>query len=189
MITFVSGGARSGKSQYAEQLAKTIAEQSDRKYQCTRTLVYMATAKSPCSETDLEMVQRIERHRLQRDHLWQTIEEPYHIEHALANIERGSVVVLDCLTLWTSQLLYDRQLCQAEIAHKLKNMLDETYKRQLSLIVVSNDVNEGLPATTETVSEFMRILESIHHIVVQEADEVTQVIAGLPLHWKGGEQK
>lgn len=179
MIAFVSGGARSGKSTYAEALVRRWqAERGGARY-------YLATS----SRGDTEMQARIGRHRRARGEGWITLETPVDLCAALGMVEAGSTLLLDCLTLWASQLLYASEhaseLDEVQGVVMIERLLADARQRDIALVIVSNDVNEGMPPEEAEVWRYLAFLQRVHRLVAQEADEVVQVMAGLPQVWKG----
>ncbi|MGD6830779.1 bifunctional adenosylcobinamide kinase/adenosylcobinamide-phosphate guanylyltransferase [Sutcliffiella halmapala] len=176
MIIFISGGARSGKSTYAERMASSI-------YSNTKNarLVYIATAK----RSDKEMEQRIKIHRQERANDWQVEEEPYELSRTLENFQSGDVILIDCLTIWLSNMMFDRTYSYSDLAEEVSKWCSFAKEKQLQLIIVSNDLNEGCPSPYELVNEYMYSLERLHQMVVQEAQYAIQIIAGIPSYWKG----
>ncbi|QOR39477.1 bifunctional adenosylcobinamide kinase/adenosylcobinamide-phosphate guanylyltransferase [Billgrantia diversa] len=175
MIAFVSGGARSGKSTHGEALARRWqTERGGKRY-------YLATARSG---GDAEMQSRVERHRCSRGEGWITLEEPFDLLAALDRVAPGSTLLLDCLTLWASQLLYASPLDEAQGIAMVKRALAEARQRDVALVIVSNDVNEGMPPDDDEVWRYLAFLQRVHCLVAHEADEVEQVVAGLPRSWK-----
>ena len=177
MIVFVSGGARSGKSDVAEQQAVNAAGSSPR--------YYLATA----DVYDDEMAARVARHRQSRQGEWQsaqweTLEEPLAIDHALAKVPSGSAVLLDCLTLWASQVLYASELSEEEGLSLLASALADTRERDLYLVIVSNDINEALPPTDAETWRYLAFLQRVHRWLAKEADSVIEVVAGCVIDWK-----
>ena len=178
MIAFISGGACSGKSTHAEALARRWqAERGGARY-------YLATAMSGSDEWQA----RIGRHRQARGEGWITLEEPVDLIAALERVAPGSTLLLDCLTLWASQLLYVSEyageLDEARGIAMLERLLAEARQRDVALVIVSNDVNEGMPPEDAEVWRYLAFLQRAHRLVAQEADEVIQVMAGLPQVWK-----
>ncbi|APX92624.1 adenosylcobinamide kinase [Halomonas sp. 1513] len=175
MIAFVSGGARSGKSAYGEALVRRWQQQRG------GARYYLATA----SADDGEMAARIARHRAERGSGWITQEAPLALDTALAEVEAGSVVLLDCLTLWASRVLFDSSLDQAAATALLEGTLARARARDIDLVVVSNDLNEGMPPDDELSWRYLALLQAAHCQLAAEADVVIQLIAGLPQAWKG----
>ena len=164
----VLGGARSGKSRYAE----TVVEASG------LARLYIATAEA----RDEEMRERIEIHRRRREG-WTTIEAPREIEAALAaNAAPGRAIVVDCLTLWLSNLLLDGA---AGLEQRFA-ALRETIARLSGLIVtVSNEVGLGLVPDTPLGRRFRDLQGRLNQDIASGADRVVFVAAGLPLSLKG----
>lgn len=174
MIAFVSGGARSGKSQVAETLAREWHRRRGGR------LYYLATALS----SDAEMAARIARHRRERGDGWTTLEAPVALDEALAGVEAGSTVLLDCLTLWASQWLYGSGLREAEGEWMLAALQDKARQKAIGLVVVSNDLNEDLPPRDPETWRYLVFLQKRHRQLAAEADRVIEVIAGRPVEWK-----
>lgn len=178
MITFVSGGARSGKSRHAEALAlSSHAERGGR-------LIYLATAQA----CDAEMAERIARHRHERGDDWHTLEAPLALDTAMAKVVGGDTVLLDCLTLWSSQWLYAGGGNEAEGETMLMRVLESVRARRITLVVVSNDLNEGLPPQDSETWRYLAFLQRLHCLLARKADSVVEVVAGLPLEWASGEE-
>lgn len=181
MIAFVSGGARSGKSRYAEELARARhAERGGRRW-------YLATAQSQARVADAEMAERIARHRRERGEGWHTLEESLALDAALAGVAEGDTLLLDCLTLWASQWLYAGGGSEAEGEAMLVTIVGEARARDLALVVVSNDLNEDLPPTDPETWRYLAFLQRLHRRLAAEADRVVEVVAGLPVEWKPGD--
>lgn len=172
MIVFVSGGARSGKSAIAEQQVVNLARGA--------TCYYLATA----AVYDAEMNQRVARHREARDRRWVTVEEPVNIDQAIANVPNGSAVLLDCLTLWASQVLYASSLSEEQGMAILTKTLLDARTRELNLVIVSNDINEALPPLDAETWRYLAFLQRAHRRLATEADSVIEVIAGSFIEWK-----
>lgn len=176
MLTFISGGARSGKSSFAEKLAL----ESYRNH-ISGKLYYIATSMP----TDDEMKERIIRHRKDRGGEWQTIEAPIEVKPCLNQLEKGSTVLVDCLTVWLSNRLYIDQAGWETITQEVSGWIQAASRRQLCLYLVSNDINEGMPANADSVDSYIYMLEHLHQQLISASEEVYQVIAGLPVKWKG----
>lgn len=191
MIVFVSGGARSGKSRFAEEKAMEICQQSHGG-DIQGGLVYVATAR----KTDGEMTERIRYHQEDRSEIWHTIEEPFDLACIPGLTGIGDIVLVDCLTIWLSNMLYQTSSFISEKMEGSKQLIDvislidqfiegAEEKRQ-TIIFVSNDVNEGEPALVDPmVREYIYTLEKVHRHIVDRAYSAVQVIAGVPLDWKG----
>lgn len=172
MIVFVSGGARSGKSDVAEQRVLSAAGSANG--------YYIATAQV----YDTEMAARVARHQLSRSAKWLTIEAPLAIDQAIAQVPEGGAVLLDCLTLWASQVLYASELSEEESLALLANALADARTRSVDVVIVSNDINEALPPTDAETWRYLAFLQRAHCWLAAEADSVLEVVAGCALEWK-----
>lgn len=172
MIVFVSGGARSGKSEVAEQHVKQAANGG--------SCYYIATAEI----YDAEMAARVARHQSARDTRWVTLEAPLAIDQAIAQAPGGAAVLLDCLTLWASQILYASELTESQGKMLLAKSIQDARARGLHLVLVSNDLNEDLPAHDPETWRYVAFLQSLHCWLAAEADSVLEVVAGRAIEWK-----
>ncbi|MFG6159891.1 bifunctional adenosylcobinamide kinase/adenosylcobinamide-phosphate guanylyltransferase [Halomonas sp. 1390] len=180
MIAFVAGGARSGKSAVAEALALECLQGRE-----GARLVYLATARVG----DEEMASRVARHRRERGEGWLTREAPLEIVGALDGLEAGSSVLLDCLTLWAGQWLFEAGRDEAAGRAMLGRLIAMVRRRKIALVVVSNDLNEDLPPRDEMVWRYLAFLQRLHRDLAAEADRVVEVVAGQVIDWKDIEGK
>ncbi len=165
-VTLVLGGARSGKSAFAEQL---IANHPGAR-------VYLATAVAG----DDEMRARIAEHRRRRDPAWRTVEEPYELAEALVSAASGAAVLVDCLTLWLSNLLLAKRDAKAAVAALL-----ETLPRLDSPVVfVGNEVGAGIVPDNPLARAFRDEAGWLNQRAAAAASRVYLVTAGLPLMLK-----
>lgn len=163
----VLGGARSGKSRYAE----------DRSEAETGALVYIATGQA----FDAEMEERIARHRADRGSRWRTVEAPLALAEAIsAETAPDRVLLIDCLTLWASNLMLAEQDAEAEAA-KLAAALRESPSR---IILVSNEVGLGIVPDNALARRFRDVAGRINQTIAEAVDEAVFVAAGLPLWLK-----
>jgi len=171
-ITFVIGGARCGKSSFALKKASKIQGQK----------VYMATAEA----LDEEMKERIAKHKKERKADWDTYEEPLRIADALSDLKsRYSVVIIDCLTIWLSNLICNNLACNKEIDDLINVLLNSKLKTQNSkLFLVSNEVGMGIVPENELARRFRDMAGFLNQKVAEAADEVYLVTAGIPLKIK-----
>ena len=153
----------------------------------------MATAEA----RDAEMRARIQRHRSERPRAWRTLEEPLEISRGLASqAEPGSVAIVDCLTLWVSNLL-ERRLSDAseprvdEVEEARRHLLTELERlcalrqeRQLRLIVISNEVGSGLVPPSSLGRCYRDLLGEANQAVARHADRVVLLVAGIPVDVK-----
>lgn len=172
MIVFVSGGARSGKSEVAEKCVTQAANGCG--------CYYIATAEV----YDAEMAARVARHRSARDTRWITLEAPLAIDQAIAQVPAGAAVLLDCLTLWASQVLYASELTESQGKMLLAKSIHDARARGLQLVLVSNDINEDLPDCDPETWRYVVFLQSLHCWLAAEADSVLEVVAGRVIEWK-----
>ncbi|MBN4073228.1 bifunctional adenosylcobinamide kinase/adenosylcobinamide-phosphate guanylyltransferase [Mariprofundus ferrooxydans] len=169
-VTLILGGARSGKSRRAEALALSLCEHP----------VYIATA--PLIEGDHEWLARIERHRNDRDDHWRLLEEELELTRVLQkHAIKGQTVLVDCLTLWLSNLmLADKNIdIETAILCKLLPTLPG------HVILVSNEVGMGLVPETSEGRVFRDAQGRLNQQVAALADRVEFVVAGLPVCVKG----
>ncbi|WP_192036436.1 bifunctional adenosylcobinamide kinase/adenosylcobinamide-phosphate guanylyltransferase [Halomonas sp. YLGW01] len=178
MIAFVSGGARSGKSGVAEALACAWRAPGH------GGLVYLATARAG----DEEMASRIARHRRERGEGWLTLEAPLELASALDEVPPGSSVLLDCLTLWASQLMFEAGLEEEAGRGRLQQLIDTARRRDITLVIVSNDLNEDLPPRDALVWRYLAFLQRLHRDLAGQANRVIEVVAGQAIDWKGESQ-
>ena len=173
MIELVLGGARSGKSRYAEQQAKD----------CGLQVIYLATAEAG----DAEMHSRIEHHRQRRPAEWQTLEEPIQLAAALKlYAQSGYCVLVDCLTLWLCNVLFDKQgeLQETVFNEQRAALLEIMNQSQGRIIMVSNEVGMGVVAADAMTRRFVDEAGFLHQALAQICDRVTLVTAGLPQQLK-----
>ncbi|GIQ67735.1 bifunctional adenosylcobinamide kinase/adenosylcobinamide-phosphate guanylyltransferase [Xylanibacillus composti] len=179
MIAFVSGGVRSGKSEAAEQLVLRWGKRDSQK----ASAAYIATAQ----RTDSEMKQRIQIHQDRRGDAWITYElsAASDLGRVLRRIVPESPVLLDCVTIWASRMLFEENREPDSICAYWTDCLRDCRDRRLAAVIVSNDLNEGMPMRDEWTQVYMRLLERLHRLTVEEADIAVQTIVGIPLVWKG----
>lgn len=164
----VLGGARSGKSAFSERLARDSGLERH----------YLATGRA----FDDEMRERIARHRTDRGEGWATHEVPLDLVSHLAAIDRpGRVILVDCLTLWVTNLMMEGRGIDAAGA-ELTELIGRLSSR---LILVSNEVGLGIVPENRMAREFRDHAGRLHQRIAAVADEVFFVAAGLPLKMKG----
>ena len=168
-VSFVLGGARSGKSTHAERLATGTLFGG-----APRPALYIATAEAG----DVEMATRIMAHRARRGAHWTTIEAPLALDEALlANGVAGRPVLVDCLTLWLSNLMHaERDLDEA--ADELVRALDGL---AAPVVFVSNEVGLGIVPETSLGRAFRDAQGRLNMRMAERADRVILLTAGLPL--------
>jgi adenosylcobinamide kinase/adenosylcobinamide-phosphate guanylyltransferase len=182
-LTFITGGARSGKSAYAVELATRL----------NAPTLYLATAEAG----DPEMRQRIRRHRAGRPRTWRTLEERLDLARAIASeAARGSVVIVDCLTVWLSNVLQSETEDAADptsgqvrrtrhrALDELESLCTVPIERGVRLLVVSNEVGSGLVPPYPLGRVYRDLLGEVNQFVARRADEVTMLVAGIPIDLK-----
>ncbi|HUI68348.1 MAG TPA: bifunctional adenosylcobinamide kinase/adenosylcobinamide-phosphate guanylyltransferase [Nitrospirota bacterium] len=169
-IYFITGGARSGKSAFAERLANGM----------TGKRAYIATAQA----LDTEMASRIQHHRERRAAAWDTYEEPLAIANLLEKLnKRYQIVLLDCLTLWLSNVMAHTNGDDA--VNSRSDVLVEAIKSfDGSSIIVSNEVGLGIVPDNPLARRFRDFAGMLNQKVAQAADEVYFTAAGIPMKIK-----
>lgn len=166
-IIYISGGRRSGKSEYAERLA--LAQ--------TNTPVYIATSRIWDEEHD----QRIKLHQERRDKSWQTLEE----EKYLSNIQlNGRTALLDCVTLWITNFFEDHQYDASAALTAAMQEWDLFMQQDGTLIVVSNELGMGLHPVEKGSRDFVDIHGRLNQHIAAMAHEAYFIVSGLPLKLK-----
>ncbi len=172
MIALVLGGARSGKSRYAQQVALALSPSP----------VMLATSRI----YDEDHAARIARHKADRGPEWTTIEE----EKVLARPEvAGRVVVVDCVTLWLTNLFSDAGWEEAPAHRAARDGLARAFAVEATWIFVSNELGMAPHAATHAGRKFVDVQGFVNQEIAARADAVTLMVAGLPLAVKGGDLK
>ena len=165
-LTLVLGGARSGKSRYAEGLIAATPP----------PWIYVATAQA----LDAEMKERIAVHRARRGSNWRTTEAPHDIAAALS-AHPTTPILLDCLTLWLS----NRMLADADIAAESERLERALRERTAPVFVVANEVGAGIVPDNALARRFRDQQGLLNQRIAALADLVVLMVAGLPVHVKG----
>jgi adenosylcobinamide kinase / adenosylcobinamide-phosphate guanylyltransferase len=166
--TLVLGGARSGKSRYAESLITALPS----------PWIYLATAEA----RDAEMAERIARHRAERGERWETIEVPHHLAQAVTTAPPTNPLLIDCLTLWLS----NRVLADADVASDTRELESALARRPGPIVLVSNEVGSGIVPDNALARRFRDLQGQLNQSIAARADRVVLLVAGLPLIVKGG---
>ena len=193
-LHLILGGARSGKS----RLAENVAKQFEQEYTNAK-ISYVATAQA----LDEEMSQRINKHQQQRPNHWQLFESPFNLANTIndlvAKAEQPHCILVDCLTLWLSNALCDKKFDKWQSERDaLINLLDRfqgfktialasensSSKQPITLILVSNEVGHGIVPMGELSRNFVDQTGWLHQDIAEKADQVDFVIAGIPLALK-----
>ena len=166
-VTFILGGAASGKSAFAENICLNTGK--DR--------VYWATAQV----FDSEMREKVSRHLRQRGAGWTTVEEPETASRVLAPLEKGQICLMDCATMWlTNHLLAEHDLERAQ-----GELLAAVDRCKADLVIVSNETGQGIVPENTLARRFREAQGRLNIALAARADTVVQVTAGLPLVLKG----
>ena len=170
MLQLILGGARSGKSRLAEQIAKDSG----------LSIVYIATAQA----LDEEMQQRIQHHQQQRPSHWQLCEEPIFLADQLLQLDQeNQLILVDCLTLWlTNLLLAEDAALQQQQTEKLLKVLPQL---KSDIVLVSNETGLGVVPMGEISRRFVDEAGRLHQALGQLADKVVFCVAGFPMILKG----
>jgi adenosylcobinamide kinase / adenosylcobinamide-phosphate guanylyltransferase len=170
-VTYITGGARSGKSGFAQSLAE----------RCAGPLLYVATA----GIGDIEMAERVRRHRLVRGERWETLEEPLALADRLPPAARGKGgVLLDCVTLWLSNLLFHHKECEAGAWPEIERFIAMLPSLSAPLFIVSNEVGSGIVPENRLARQFRDLAGEVNQRLAAAADEAWLVVSGLPLRLK-----
>jgi adenosylcobinamide kinase/adenosylcobinamide-phosphate guanylyltransferase len=174
MLTLVLGGARSGKSRYAALLCGS------------EPVRYIATAQAA---GDAEMSRRIERHRADRPEHWETLEAPIELAKAVGagGVGANTVVLVDCITIWLSNLSFRHRALRPDVREK--RILGEvsefvaaaTASPERTVIVVSNDVGNGIVPESAVAREFRDLQGLSNQAIAAASTRVILMVAGLPM--------
>ena len=166
-LILISGGARSGKSRYAVELAERYGTQ----------VAFIATG----APSDEEMRRRIARHKASRPHQWKLIEEGKDIAALLPALkDKYEVAVIDCLGLLISNLLADH-LDDEEIERRIEQLVDAVRTVDLTTIIVSNEVGSGMVPMHALARRFRDLLGLSSQIIARKADKVVFMQTGIPV--------
>ncbi len=167
-ITFITGGARSGKSRFAQQLAE----------QDSNTPIYLATARI----WDEDFADRVKRHQNDRDEKWVTIEEEKELsKHDFS----GKTVLLDCITLWLTNFFHDHRYQVDETLEAVKKEWQKFIPQDMNLIVVSNELGMGVHPEHETARKFADLQGWMNQFIAEQADKVYLMVSGIEVKIKG----
>ena len=172
-IILITGGARSGKSDYALQKAETYVQN-----RC-----FIAT----CPVIDSEMDDRIKRHKAQRsDRNWQTIEEEIELEKIIFSNSQYRVFLVDCLTLWINNLLYRKKqqghtLSEETMAILCTSLIKTIKQQSADVIFVTNEVGMGIVPNNPMARLYRDLIGRCNRLIATAADEVFLLSCGIPL--------
>ncbi|MBC7607589.1 MAG: bifunctional adenosylcobinamide kinase/adenosylcobinamide-phosphate guanylyltransferase [Burkholderiales bacterium] len=169
MITLITGGERSGKSNYAENLAKNLSENP----------MYVATAR----KWDEDFKLRVDRHQKNRDAQWINIEK----EKQLSEIDfSGRVAIVDCVTLWLTNFFVDTKNDVELSLEQSKIEIDAIAKQEnTTIIIVTNEIGMGVHAETHIGRKFTELQGWMNQYIAQKAETVVLMVSGIPVKIKG----
>jgi len=167
-VILITGGCRSGKSDYAEKMALSLAPNP----------VYVATARI----WDQDFALRVERHKERRGPQWTNIEEEKH----LGSLDlTGRVVLVDCLTLWATNYFFDTNSDPDTCLKAMQQELDQMLSHEATYIIVTNEIGLGGISENELQRRFTDLQGSINQYAAARADEVILMVSGIPVKIKG----
>ena len=169
-LTFITGGARSGKSSFAEELALKSG----------KDLLYIATMQG----LDAEMKERIKRHKNRRGKGWRTVEEPLNILSVLEKEDKKErAILIDCLTLWVSNRMMKGEK-EKEIIKAAEKVAKYCAGAKAAVIAVSNEVGMGLVPDNKLGRDFRDIQGRVNRVFAENAEKVYFLVSGIPLEVK-----
>ena len=168
MIALIAGGARSGKSRYALELAESFSDAP----------TFVATAKSADATADEDMQARIQLHQQERGDHWQLVEEPYDLAGTIANYHKGNVLLIDCLTLWVTNWLIAEDADGWKTAKE--SFLAALKVTEANVILVTNEVGMGVVPMGKLSRDFVDETGWLHQACAAIANQVTIVTFGIP---------
>lgn len=176
-LTYITGGVRSGKSEFAEKLASSSE----------MAVLYVAFGVN----TDVEMQERIEKHQQRRPNSWGTVEKPYELLAPTTQYQQYDVVLVDCFSTWLTNRLIQipeeelrNEKYRDEIINEVKVWLTRLAEMPQQIIVVSSEVGLGGVAMSTLGRLFHDILGECNQFIAQAADEAYAVLSGLPVRLK-----
>ena len=189
-LIFITGGVRSGKSHFAEKAAVTHYQTTLKQAQ---RLIYIASGVA----LDHEMEKRIVRHQADRraqNIEWLTIEAPYDIANTLHKLTDGDVVLWDCVTTWLTNAFYEgfdsgtpcveQPGCLEQKLEVLKKAVETLLKKRVTFFIVSNELFDEPPYSSEEVELYRQMLGNLHQWFVSIADEAYEINYGVVKKWK-----
>ena len=163
----ITGGVRSGKSSFALNLAKNAKHP-----------FFIATGWAG----DDEMSKRIKKHKEERTEIWTTIEEKLDLKAAVASaiIQNADFIIIDCLTLWTSNLMYDKKNVNSYVSSLIGTLADT----KIPIVLVTNEVGLGIVPNSKDGREFRDILGLVNQRLAKAVDKVIFMVSGIPMELK-----
>ena len=166
-LTLVIGGAASGKSAFAEQVVLNTQKPK----------VYLATAQA----FDAEMLEKVKAHQVSRGSNWKTIEEPINIADVITARAADEILLIDCLTLWITNLL----LNEIDLESSFAELLQALEAATCPIVIVSNEVGQGIVPDNALSRRFRAGQGRLNQLIASKSHTVVAVLAGLPVALKG----
>ncbi len=174
MLTLVLGGAKSGKTKWALRYAESFSQFPH--------YIYLATALP----TDEEMKAKIKKHQEERSAKWSTLEEPLEISSKIYSLkDKPSLILVDCLTLWISNLLHYNKNLEEYLNNFIEVLKIIRSNKDVLLILISNEVGLGLVPENRLGRLFRELSGELNQRIANISDEVYFIVAGLPIVLKG----
>lgn len=168
-IIFISGGVRSGKSDFALKIAK----------QLKKKVIYLATAQG----LDKEMSQRIKRHKVSRPPSWKTIEESKDLTGVIEeNRKFAGTIIIDCITLWLNNIIPEKS--DEAILKEMEVLLTSMHKARAKFMIVSNEVGLGIVPASRLGRRFRDLAGKVNQLIAEKADEFYFMISGVKVKLK-----
>lgn len=167
IVNFIVGGAASGKSSFAEKLTRATQKPK----------IYIATLQP----FDTEMTDKVSQHRSDRGTDWTTIEAHLDIAGAVASAPQDHIILLDCVTLWLTNVI----LAEMDVDVAIDSLLQTVAGAPCDMVIVSNEVGMGIVPDNALSRKFRNAQGKVNRLLAEQADTVLTVIAGLPLALKG----
>ncbi|MBP2832965.1 bifunctional adenosylcobinamide kinase/adenosylcobinamide-phosphate guanylyltransferase [Aquimarina sp. U1-2] len=167
MLYYITGGERSGKSKYAQDLALELSD----------TPIYLATSRI----WDQNHQERVNNHIADRDHRWTTKEEEKELSKV---IEDGDVVVIDCVTLWLTNYFVDTKNDLEKSLLLAKEEFNKLILLKATIIIISNEIGMGVHATTAIGRKFTELQGWINQHIAKHADNAVFMVSGIPVQIK-----
>jgi adenosylcobinamide kinase/adenosylcobinamide-phosphate guanylyltransferase len=169
--SFVLGGARSGKSTFAEKLALKISRDLG------LPVTYLATSQV----IDKEMAERIERHQKRRSSQWRTVEEPMEVAAWLRENKEPQVILIDCISMLLNNWMFHEDCTDEHFIQRKYELVNACSTNGNSLVIVSNEVGQGLVPPDPISRRYRDWLGLLNQSLAEGADQMYYIVAGVPL--------
>lgn len=172
-IIFITGGARSGKSNFAVKLAN----------ESKGKVAFIATA----SAGDDEMKERITRHKESRPKEWITVEEPLDLAKAIERVYDHDLLIIDCITLYLTNLFCNGIIDEDKILDNIKKMLESAESFHGTIIIISNELGMGIVPENRMARDFRDVAGRANQMIAEVANKVFVCFSGIPVQIKGND--